>query len=192
MKELPELEIRRQIYGHIKKNPGIHAREVAQQISISGQLADYHLLYMERQDLIIGIKEEGYRRYYIKDAMGIKDRRRIGILRQDIPLKIVIYLLKKPYSKHREILENFSISKSTLTYHLKKLVKHETSPNILKGKRRSILSLMKKKSWSFSYVTNHIPGKKDLRMHGWISNGQGVHRRKSFGAELRSIKPMLE
>lgn len=125
MKEVLDLEIRRQIYSLIVKNPGIHAREIAQMLSVSGQLTDYHLLCMERQDLITAVKEEGYRRYYCKGKLGIKERRRIAILRQEIPLKIVLHLLKHPNLKHREVLEYFDISKSTLSYHLKKLVKHE-------------------------------------------------------------------
>ena len=39
-------------------------------------------------------------------------------------MKIVLFLLKNPHSKHREILEHFDIAKSTLSYHLKKLVKN--------------------------------------------------------------------
>ena len=125
MNEVLELEIRREIYNLIAKNPGLHAKKIAELASITGQLADYHLLYMERCGLITGAKEEGYRRYYVKGKIGIKDRRRISILRQELPLKIILFLLKNPGSKHGEILEKLDIAKSTLTYHLKKLVNHE-------------------------------------------------------------------
>ena len=47
----------------------------------------------------------------------------MSILRQEIPLRIVLFLLKHPYSKHKEILKNFDIASSTLSYHLKKLIK---------------------------------------------------------------------
>ena len=124
MNEVLDLEIRRKIYDLIAKNPGLHAKKIAELLSIKGQLADYHLLYLERREVITTIKEEGYRRYYIKGKLGIKDRRRIAILRQEIPLRIVLFLLKNPDSKHGEILENLDITKSTLTYHIKKLVKH--------------------------------------------------------------------
>ena len=125
MKEALELEIRRKIYNLVEKNPGLHAKKIAEMLFIKGQLADYHMQYMERQEIIIGIKEEGYRRYYIKGKLGFKERRHIALLRQEIPLKIVLFLLKNPNSQHKEILTFYNIKKSTLTYHLKKLVKHE-------------------------------------------------------------------
>ena len=134
MNEVLDLEIRRKIYNLITKNPGLHAKKIAEILSIQGQLADYHLLYMERNGLITTIKEEGYRRYYIKGKLGIKERKRIAILRQKTPLKIVLFLLKNPDSKHREILENFDVAKSTLSYHIKKLVKHEIISEHLYGK----------------------------------------------------------
>ena len=124
MEEFLELEIRRKIYHLIEKNPGLHAKRIAEMLAIQGQLADYHLLFLERKEIITGIKEEGYRRYYVKGTMGTKDRRRIAILRQEIPLKIVLFLLKFPNSKHSEILVKLQIAKSTLTYHLKKLILH--------------------------------------------------------------------
>jgi len=123
MNEVLDLKIRRKIYNLIKKNPGLHAKKISEILTVKGQLADYHLLYLEREGIINGIKEEGYRRYYVKGKIGILDRKRIAILRQEIPLKIVLFLLKNPNSQHKEIYEQFQIAKSTLSYHLKKLVR---------------------------------------------------------------------
>ncbi len=123
MKEVLDLEIRRSIYNLIEKNPGLHARKIAEILSLSGQLTDYHLLFMERSSIITSVKDEGYRRYYIKGAMGAGDRKRIAILRRETPLKIVLFLLDHPNSLFKEILEHVSIVKSTLSYHLDKLMK---------------------------------------------------------------------
>lgn len=125
MKEFLELEIRRKIYNLIEKNPGLHSRKIAELLSLSGQLTDYHLLYLERRETITSVKEqdEGYRRYYIKGKLGVSERRRIALLQHEVPLKIVFFLLQHPNSKHSEILEYIGVAKSTLSYHLKKLVK---------------------------------------------------------------------
>ena len=125
MHEALDLEIRRKIYDLIAKNPGLHAKKIAEMLIITGQLIDYHLLFMEREGLLTSVKEEGYRRYYIKGSIGIKERRRISILRQETPLKIVFFLLEHASSSHKEILAHVNISKSTLTYHLQKLIDHE-------------------------------------------------------------------
>ncbi len=125
MREEPKLEIRRKIYRFILKNPGTQASKIAEILKISGQLADYHLIALEESEIISSVKEEGYRRYYVKGKIGSSERKRISILRQENPLKIVLYLLRHPYSKHKDILEDIDISKSTLSYHLNKLVKYE-------------------------------------------------------------------
>ena len=126
MDEILEIEVRRKIFNLIAKNPGLHAKRIAELISIQGQLADYHLLWLERKDVITAVREEGYTRYFIKGKIGIKERRRIAILRQEIPLRIVLYLIKHPNVQH----------KSTLTYHLKKLIKYQIINEQPSGKEK--------------------------------------------------------
>ena len=45
----------------------------------------------------------------------------VKIFRREFPLKIVLFLLKNPNSKHKDICENLSITSSLLSYHLNKL-----------------------------------------------------------------------
>ena len=59
---------------------------------------------------------------YLDIVIGPKEKRILAVLRQEIPLKIVLFLLKNQNATHKEILERFEITKSTLSYHLKKLV----------------------------------------------------------------------
>ena len=120
-----DLDIRQKIYSLVLNNPGLHANKIASILKISGQLADYHLFYLERKGILISIKEEGYKRYYVKDKIGSADRKRLSILRRELPLKIVFFLLDNPGSRHMDILDFAGVSKSTLSYHLKKLVDSE-------------------------------------------------------------------
>ena len=125
MDDVLELEIRKKIYNLIKENPGLHANKIAKLLSISGQLADYHLAYLERNEMIVAVKEGGFRRYYVKGTTGFNEQKRISILQHETPLKIVLFLLQYPSSTHKEILEQIEVAKSTLTYHLTKLIKHD-------------------------------------------------------------------
>ena len=122
--DLPELETRRKIYNLIVKNPGLHALRIAELLNISSQLADYHLLYLERNDIVQAVKEAGYRRYYLKGVIGSENRRTLSLLRQEVPLRIILYLLKNKTGQHKEINKEIDIAASTLSYHLKKLVKY--------------------------------------------------------------------
>jgi predicted transcriptional regulator len=120
-----DLEVRRKIFVLISKNPGLNAKKISDILKISGQLADYHLLYLERHNFIQSVKEEGYRRFYKIGEMGKDERKKLSLLRQEIPLKIVLLLLEKYSLSHKELLSFFDIAPSTLSYHLKKLMKND-------------------------------------------------------------------
>ena len=123
MTEILELETRRKIYNLIVKNPGLHVSRIAELLDLSSQLIDYHLLYMQRHELITIELEEGYKRCYIKGEIGSEDKRILKFLRQEIPLTIIVYLLKNPYARHRDIYKELGISSPLSSYHLRKLVK---------------------------------------------------------------------
>jgi len=123
MDEAGDLETRKRIYQLIVDHPGINLSTIAELLEMNVPLVDYHTHHLEENGLIIVEKEEGFKRYYGKGEIAIEDKKLLRILRQEIPLKIVLFLLKNPNSKHKEILKHFDIAASTLTYHLNKLVK---------------------------------------------------------------------
>jgi predicted transcriptional regulator len=86
-------------------------------------LAEYHLIYLFKNQLIIANRESGYLRFYVKGKVGTEDKKVLALLRQDVPLRIMLFLIKNANSQHKTILENIDIAASTLSYHLKKLVK---------------------------------------------------------------------
>lgn len=120
-----ELETQKQVYTLIIKEPGLHVNKIADLLKISVPLLLYHLHFLEKNELITVIREEGFTRCYAKGKIGSEDKKMLSLLRQEMLLKIILYLLKNPYSKHKDILENFHVAKSTLSYHLKKLVKYQ-------------------------------------------------------------------
>jgi len=119
------LRTRRKIYDLISKNPGLHLSKIAEILNIRISLAEYHFQQMEKDKLITAIKERGYKRYYVEDSeVGTKDKKILSLFRQEIPLKIVLFLLRYPNSRHKEIAENLGLTTSALSYHLNKLVKY--------------------------------------------------------------------
>jgi predicted transcriptional regulator len=118
-------EIRDTIYELLKQNPGLHQSKIAETLEMSIQLAKYHLLSMERRDLITGMKEEGayYRRFYIKDSgIGASDKIYVDLLRQQPLFRIVVIILRNPGIQHKDIADRMNIHPSTLTYHMSRLV----------------------------------------------------------------------
>ena len=125
MQDVLELETRRKIYDLISQNPGVHLSKISQMLNMRTSLVEYHLLFLKKHEIISSDKETGYKRYYIKGQIGIKDKKYLFILRQKTVLEIILYLLKNDVSLHKVILENVKVSPSTLSYHLNKLIKND-------------------------------------------------------------------
>lgn len=125
MSKVLDLENRKKIYNLILNYPGLNLSEISKLLKFNVALVNYHTRFLEENEFINSIKEDGFKRFYISGEIGTKDKKLLGLLRQEIPLKIVLFLLEHPCSQHKEILKNFNLAASTLTYHLNKLVKSE-------------------------------------------------------------------
>jgi len=124
MSDTLDLETRKKIFDLIDNNPGINLSRIAELLELSFQLVDYHLYYMVNHELITIVKEKGYKRCYVKDKIGVEDKRILGLLRQDVPLRIVTFLINNPCSRHRDILDFLDMKSPRFSYYLKKLVKN--------------------------------------------------------------------
>lgn len=124
MKDILSLDTRRNIFHCIQKNPGITLTELANQLNLSIQLIDYHILFLKQHELISMTKEQKFKRCYIKGSIGVEEKKLLSILRQEIPLKIVMFLLQHPYRRHVEIRRFLCMSSPRFSYHLRKLVQN--------------------------------------------------------------------
>jgi predicted transcriptional regulator len=115
---------RQKIYDLIESKPGIHLSKIAETLSMRLSLVQYHLQKMEKEQRVVAVTDVGYyKRYYIAGSTrGPQERNIVSLLREPIPLQIVLYLLKHPNAKHKEILAQFSVTSATLSYHLNKLM----------------------------------------------------------------------
>lgn len=143
--EALELETRKRIYETVTKFPGLHLRELARQLQLSVPLVDYHLNFLEKYGIVTGITDEQYRRFYPKDPIGAdrktdilssEEKRIIALLRQRIPLQIVLFLLRNGSAQHREMVPVMGISASTLSHHLNKLLRRGVLQKSTSGDER--------------------------------------------------------
>ena len=131
------LESRKQTFDAIVDNPGIHLRELERKVDIPLGTIRYHIRVLEKRQLIIIRTEGKYKRYYAKGEIDRSDKDRLAVLRKELPRTIILFLMEFPGSTHSDLTEAIAVAPSTMSYHLKRLVKD----NIIekeKGKYRVV------------------------------------------------------
>jgi len=127
-----ELDSRRRIYDAVCKYPGTHLREIGRTVNLSPNLVDYHLLYLEKRELVYSLQDGLYKRYFPKDVIGegrhrdlinAPDKCIVSLLRQRMPFRITLLLLKNGPMTHGRMVERIRKSPSTVSHHLDKLMK---------------------------------------------------------------------
>lgn len=118
--------VRQRVYDAVRRFPGIHLRELERQIGESAALCQYHLGKLVEEDFVDTNEQGGYLRFF-PTAKGKaasvtpRDRASLGLLRENVPLHIVLVLLDEGPLPHSEIVAKVGVAKSTTSYHLRKL-----------------------------------------------------------------------
>ncbi len=124
------VKTRRDLYQYVRSNPGFHLREIARALSLSITLADYHLRFLEKNELVSWAMDGEYKRYYPRSqpgdagsrpALSDDQKRILAYLRQPVPFRVMAFLMEREAATHKEILEHVPVSPSTLSHHLKKM-----------------------------------------------------------------------
>jgi predicted transcriptional regulator len=116
-----ELKKRRVLYQHILRNPGLHLRALERDMRMGLGDLRHHLDFLEREGLIM-TATDGYRKTYFpgkKEFSG--DKALLGLLRQSKPRAILLILLNAESSGFDHLRRKVGVSKSTLSFHMKKL-----------------------------------------------------------------------
>ena len=131
------LETRRKIYNLIDGFPGLHKREIARKLGMSLSTIDYHLHYMEKKQLVVSRMDGKYKRYFVSKEMGKGDKKIFSMLRQEMPRKIVMFILLNPRAIHKEICKHIKKAPSTVSFHMKKLIEAGVVEEISLGKEKA-------------------------------------------------------
>ncbi len=125
-----DLENRRLIFDFVRRFPGAYFREIQKATGLEVGTLSYHLEYLEERRLLSSQIEANRKRYFAAEiAHG--DKALLGLLRQAVPRKLVIQLLLHPGTTFSDLLPVAGVSKSTLSFHLKKL----TDADVIAGER---------------------------------------------------------
>lgn len=118
--------VRLQVHEAVRRYPGIHVRGLERALGVSAPLVQYHLRRLEEDGFLDSHEQGGYVRYY---PTGKEERIRVtdadlplvGLLREEVPLHVVLILLDHGPQTHAQLVERLGMAKSTVSYHLAKL-----------------------------------------------------------------------
>src|SRR5207247_8562399 len=113
------VQTRKDLYDFVRRNPGFHLRELARALSLSITLADYHLRFLERHDLVTSSMDGEYKRFYPRSTPGLAavpaalsetDGQLLAYLRQPVPLRVLAFLTQHDEATHKLNLEQVRVT----------------------------------------------------------------------------------
>jgi len=105
----------------IKKNPGLHFRELLRLLDVNVGDLQYNLSVLEKENIIVGKEEMGYKRYYPNPMEHPEEKKILPFLRQPVQRKILIEILIRGKVTLLELSDELKIKNQTILYHIKKM-----------------------------------------------------------------------
>lgn len=134
MDELLQLETRQRIFDVVQKNPGLSARDVQRTLSLGWGETAYHLERMAKTG-VLRRERAPNRDFYFASEVGWDDRKYLVFLRGENTRRILFTLLQSPGLTPADLSERLGLGKSTIYFHLTRLVQG----GLLEGKLDNVL-----------------------------------------------------
>jgi predicted transcriptional regulator len=112
-----ENEHRREIYNFVKENPGLHMRELQRKLDIPLSTLEYHLDYLEKNEILSEEDDRRYCRYFAEDHTE-EERTLLSALRQERLREIILLILSEELLCFKNLSNEMLISDSTLSHYL--------------------------------------------------------------------------
>ncbi|MHC1679872.1 MAG: winged helix-turn-helix transcriptional regulator [Methanomassiliicoccales archaeon] len=117
-----DLESRRRIFEFIRSRPGTFLREMERGLDMEMGMLSYHLKVLVDAGMVRTDQEGNHVRYFSSEGVNPTDIKSISYLKNRPTRAILMFVLDKGTIKYYELAPLVGISKSTLTYHIKRLV----------------------------------------------------------------------
>ena len=121
MSDALKLDSRRRIYEFIRSRPGTFLREMERDIGMEVGMLSYHLKVLVDAGMVRIEQEGNHLRYFATDSMQLADSKTLSYLKNRQTRTILMFVLDKGTIRYSELVPLTGASKSTVTYHLKRL-----------------------------------------------------------------------
>ncbi|MCR4369105.1 MAG: winged helix-turn-helix transcriptional regulator [archaeon] len=129
-----KLEIRKKIYNTIKRNPGLHFRELQRRVDIATGALQYHVDYLTKRHLVKTERETKFLRYYLV-RQDFSQTALMSLLRQESMRRIIVFLMQKRFAHNASIAKGVGLSPSTTSWHLEKMAEAGIVEKSRRGKK---------------------------------------------------------
>lgn len=114
-------ETRRQIKTHVYANAGIHFNDLVRESAYAPGQIQYHVRRLIDQGQLV--RDEFYgRTHYYPPAYDQWERAALALFRRETAREIVVYLIEHEPAAPNAVASSLGIARSTLEYHLDRLV----------------------------------------------------------------------
>lgn len=107
----------------VEVHPGLHFNELVRRLDLAPGQVQYHLKQLRDNDAVIAESLYG-RTHYYPPSYSDWERRALALLRRETAGDIVAYLLVNEQTRPTVLTDNLDIVRSTLEWHLDRLVTH--------------------------------------------------------------------
>ncbi len=121
MDDVLRLETRQRIFDAVSKNPGLSARDIQRLVGLGWGETSYHLDRMATAG-VLRRERAPNRDFYFASDLTWDDRKYLVFLRGENPRGILLTLLGSPGLSPSDLAERLRLSKSTVYFHLTRLV----------------------------------------------------------------------
>jgi len=133
-------DTRSRIRDCISREPGIHFNDITRQLDIATGQTQYHVRKLRRSGKLQKEAIAG-RTHYYPPTYSQWERTTIALLRRETTREIVLFLLGHGEVAPAEITERLDLARSTVEWHLSRLVEHDVTRKRETDNSRVVVSL---------------------------------------------------
>jgi predicted transcriptional regulator len=147
-------ETRTRVHDHIKQHPGRHFNALVRALDLAPGQVQYHLKRLKHEDKIIEERCHG-RTHYFTPEYDARERGRIAVLRRETARDLLMYLLDAGPSDPATVADGLEIARSTLEWHLDRLVEHDVVEKRRDTRNRVTLAVVNREEavWLLEEIT---------------------------------------
>jgi predicted transcriptional regulator len=134
-------ETRKRVHDHVATHPGRHFNALVRALDLAPGQVQYHLKRLKREDAVIEERCHGRTHYFTPEYDAVA-RGRIAVLRRETARDILVYLLDAGASDPATVADALGIARSTLEWHLDRLVQKDLAEKRRDARNRVTLAVV--------------------------------------------------